>query len=85
MKTTSYIDADFQVENKDPFVRGAVMADLYYTPATVHHCGIMKPALFTEAEIQAAINRAKRNREDAPKPLSHSLNYLLRWLQWRIC
>ena len=85
MRTTSYIDADFQVENKDPFVRGAVMADLYYAPATVHHCGIMKPALFTESEIQAAINRAKRNHEDAPKPLSKNLNWLLRWLQWRIC
>ena len=61
------------------------MADLYYCPATVHHCGIMKPALFTEREIEAAINRARRNQSDAPVPFSSHINRVLRWIQWRMC
>ena len=81
--TTSFIDADFHVANKDPFARGAVMADLSYIPCMVHRAGVMKPALFTDAEVKAAIQRALRNPEDEPKSFSRTIHQFLIWTQRR--
>ena len=39
-----------------------------YYPAMVHLPNVTRPALFTEAEIMEAIERARQNPEDVPRP-----------------
>lgn len=44
-------------------------SDLGYVPALIENeVGDVSPALFTAAQIREAIERARQNPEDAPRP-----------------
>ena len=47
-----------------------------YYPAIVHLPNVTRPALFTEEQVMQAIERARQNPEDVPRP---SLLERLRW------
>lgn len=60
----SQIHARERVENT---ARKFGSAQDYY-PAMVHLPNVSRPALFTEEQIMDAIERARQNPEDVPRP-----------------
>ena len=75
----SRIDLEEKVENKD---RRFGSATEYY-PATVIIGRLHRPALFTPRQIGEALERAKSNPEDVPKPEPGLLGRIKSWLAAR--
>lgn len=40
----------------------------HYYPAMVHLPNVSRPAMFTEEQVMEAIERARQNPEDVPRP-----------------
>lgn len=55
-------------------------AGLVYYPALVHLEFATRPALFTESQIMEAIERARANPEDWPKPAPRPRGWWWRWV-----